>query len=53
VLISAGGEAEARFRVPVVPMLAIAAAAGVSRVSSKPSSGLPAGLPSGLPSTAR
>ena len=28
VLISAGGEAEARFRVPVVPMLAIAAAAG-------------------------
>jgi hypothetical protein len=30
VLISAGGEAEARFRVPVVPMLAIAAAFGVA-----------------------
>ena len=29
VLISAGGEAEARFRVPIVPLLAIAAAAGV------------------------
>ena len=29
VLISAGGESEARFRVPVVPMIAIAAGAGV------------------------
>ncbi|HWS72499.1 MAG TPA: glycosyltransferase family 39 protein, partial [Thermoanaerobaculia bacterium] len=32
VLISAGGEAEARFRVPIVPMLAIAAAAGMDAV---------------------
>jgi 4-amino-4-deoxy-L-arabinose transferase-like glycosyltransferase len=32
VLISAGGEAEARFRVPIVPMLAIAAAAGAGAV---------------------
>lgn len=36
VLISAGGEAEARFRVPVVPLLAIAAAAGVPGLSSRP-----------------
>lgn len=33
VLISAGGEAEARFRVPIVPMLAIAAAAGADAVA--------------------
>ncbi|MGZ4779856.1 MAG: hypothetical protein ACXV5L_11700, partial [Thermoanaerobaculia bacterium] len=30
-LISAGGESEARFRVPVMPMIAIAAAAGLQR----------------------
>ncbi|MGZ7077890.1 MAG: hypothetical protein ACXVJT_00630 [Thermoanaerobaculia bacterium] len=31
-LISAGGESEARFRVPVMPMIAIAAAAGLQRM---------------------
>ncbi len=32
-LISAGGESEARFRVPVMPMIAIAAAVGLQRLT--------------------
>jgi CHASE2 domain-containing sensor protein len=32
VVISAGGESEARFRVPVIPQLAIAAALGVEAI---------------------
>jgi hypothetical protein len=35
-LISAGGEAEARFRVPVVPQIAIAAAYGLQVLKNKP-----------------
>jgi hypothetical protein len=35
--IAAGGEAEARFRVPVAPMLAIAAAHGLAKARSTPS----------------
>jgi CHASE2 domain-containing sensor protein len=35
--IAAGGEAEARFRVPVAPMLAIAAAHGFAKGRSTPS----------------
>ena len=34
--IAAGGEAEARFRVPVAPMLAIAAAHGFAKARSTP-----------------
>lgn len=35
IVITAGGEAEARFRVPVVPQLAIAAAAGVELIARR------------------
>lgn len=34
-LISAGGESEARFRVPVMPLIAIAAATGLQRISRR------------------